>query len=149
MARIVAQRVTSASVEVDRACVAEIGCGLVILIGIRDGDTHEAVDRLAGKVASLRIFEDPAGKMNLSAADVDGEMLVVSQFTLYADIRKGRRPSFAAAAAPDEGRRLYERFITWFTEHEYRVQHGEFGAHMLVRIENDGPVTIVVDSADL
>lgn len=149
MARIVVQRVRSASVEVDGARVAEIGRGLAILIGIRDGDNDEAVDRLAGKLASLRIFEDPAGKMNLSAADVGGEMLVVSQFTLYADVRKGRRPSFAAAAASDEGQRLYERFIARLTGHGYHVEHGEFGAHMLVCIENDGPVTIVVDSADL
>ncbi len=149
MARIVAQRVRSASVDVDQAQIAQIGCGLAILIGIRDGDTDEAVDRLADKLASLRIFEDPGGKMNLSAADVGGEMLVVSQFTLYADVRKGRRPSFAAAAGPDEGRRLYERFIARMTGHGYGIQHGEFGAHMLVRIENDGPVTIVLDSADL
>lgn len=149
MARIVAQRVRSASVEVDQARIGAIGRGLAILVGIREGDTDEAVDRLADKLASLRIFEDSGGKMNLSAADVGGQMLVVSQFTLYADARKGRRPSFVAAAGPDEGRRLYERFMTRLAGHGYRVEHGEFGAHMLVRIENDGPVTIVLDSADL
>lgn len=149
MAKIVAQRVRSASVEVNRVRIAEIGHGLAILIGIREGDTDEAVDRLADKLASLRIFEDAGGKMNLSAAGVAGDMLVVSQFTLYADVRKGRRPSFAAAAPPDEGLRLYERFMARLAGHGYRVEHGEFGAHMLVRIENDGPVTIVLDSADL
>lgn len=149
VARIVVQRVRTASVDVGEARVATIGRGLAILIGIRDGDTDQAVDRVADKLATLRIFEDPEGKMNLSTADIDGEMLVVSQFTLYADVRKGRRPSFVSAAAPDEGRRLYERFMARLRGHGYRVQHGEFGAHMLVSIENDGPVTIALDSADL
>lgn len=149
MARIVVQRVRTASVDVDENRIATIGRGLAILVGIREGDTDDAVDRLTDKIATLRIFEDEAGKMNLSAADVGGEMLVVSQFTLYADARKGRRPSFAAAAQPDEGRRLYERFAQRLAGHGYRVRCGEFGAHMLVRIENDGPVTIVLDSMDL
>jgi D-tyrosyl-tRNA(Tyr) deacylase len=97
----------------------------------------------------MRIFEDQAGKMNLSATDVGGEMLAVSQFTLYADLRKGRRPSFIEAAAPQIGRRLYERFVARLASHGCRVECGEFGAHMLVSIENDGPVTIILDSTEL
>lgn len=149
MARIVAQRVRAASVDVAGNRIASIGHGLAILVGIRAGDTDDEVDRLADKMAALRIFEGPGGKMNLSAADTDGEMLVVSQFTLYADTRRGRRPSFTRAAPPDEGRRLYERFAARLAHRGYKVQCGEFGAHMFVSIENDGPVTIVLDSADL
>jgi D-tyrosyl-tRNA(Tyr) deacylase len=149
MARVVIQRVRSASVTVDGRIVGAIDRGLLILLGIREGDTPEAVDRLADKVAVLRIFEDDAGKMNLAASDVGGSMLVVSQFTLYADVRKGRRPSFIGAAQPDVGRALYERFAERLATFGYRVERGEFGAHMLMALENDGPVTMVVDSADL
>ncbi len=148
MARVVAQRVSSASVMVEGERIASIGAGLAILVGIRQGDTDDEVDRLADKIAVLRIFEDPSGKMNLSTADIGGEMLVVSQFTLYADVRKGRRPGFIEAAGPEEGKRLYERFAARLAEHGYRVECGEFGAHMVVSIENDGPVTIVLDSAE-
>lgn len=149
MARIVAQRVHSASVTVDGNTVGQIDTGLLILVGIRAGDDADRVTRLADKIAVLRIFEDDQGKMNRSAADVGGAMLVVSQFTLYADVSKGRRPSFIGAADPETGRALYERFAARLAEHGYRVECGEFGAHMLVRLENDGPVTIVLDSDQL
>jgi D-tyrosyl-tRNA(Tyr) deacylase len=149
MARIVIQRVRSASVTVEGEVVGAIDRGLAILVGICDGDTDEAVNRLADKTATIRIFEDAGGKMNLSPADVGGAMLAVSQFTLYGDVRKGRRPSFIQAARPDEGERLYERFCERLATHGYRVERGRFGAHMLVSLENDGPVTIIVDSEDL
>jgi D-aminoacyl-tRNA deacylase len=145
MVRVVAQRVRSATVRVGEETIGSIGTGVLILIGIRQGDDEGAVDRLADKLAVLRIFNDENGKMNLSAADVDGKMLVVSQFTLYADVRKGRRPSFIEAAEPELGERLYERFAARLRSHGYEVATGKFGAEMLVTLENDGPVTIVVD----
>ncbi len=149
MARIVAQRVRSASVTVDGEVVGSIGVGLAILLGIRKGDDEATVDRLADKAAVMRIFNDENGKMNLSAAEAGGAMLVVSQFTLYGDLRRGRRPSFISAAQPDTANRLYERFCERLESHGYRVERGRFAAHMLVSIENDGPVTIVLDSAEL
>ena len=149
MARIVAQRVRSASVAVSGQVVGEIGRGLMILVGIRDGDDDAAVHRLANKVAVMRVFEDGAGKMNLSTADVGGSMLVVSQFTLLADLRRGRRPSFVHAAPPEVGERLYEEFAQRLESHGYPVERGRFGKEMLVTIENDGPVTIVLDSGDI
>jgi D-tyrosyl-tRNA(Tyr) deacylase len=147
--RVVAQRVRSAAVTIEGRDVGRIGAGLLLLVGVRDGDDAPAIDRVADKVAVLRVFEDEAGKMNLSAADVGGSMLVVSQFTLYADLRKGRRPSFIDAARPEVGRELYERFAARLASHGYHVQRGEFGAHMIVALENDGPVTIILDSAEL
>lgn len=145
MVRAVVQRVRSGSVSVDGSRVAYIGRGLVILLGIRNGDTEAEADRVADKVAVLRIFEDDEGKMNLSAKDIGGAMLVVSQFTLIADVSRGRRPSFAQAADPETGRRLYERVLDRLAAHGYAVEHGRFGADMLVTIENDGPVTLVLD----
>jgi D-aminoacyl-tRNA deacylase len=145
MVRVVAQRVRSGSVTVGEELEGSIGVGLVVLVGIRRGDDEAAVDRIADKLALLRIFNDTGGKMNLSAAEVDGQMLVVSQFTLYADLRKGRRPSFMEAAEPEVGERLYERFIERLRAHGYIVETGVFGAEMLVSLENDGPVTIVLD----
>lgn len=149
MARVVIQRVRSASVSVGGEIVGAIDLGLAILVGIREGDSDALVDRLADKTAALRIFEDAAGKMNLSTSDVGGAMLAVSQFTLYGDVRKGRRPSFILAARPEEGERLYERFCQRLTAHGHRVERGRFGAHMLMTLENDGPVTIIIDSEDL
>lgn len=146
MVRAVAQRVRSGSVSVEGKEVARIGPGLVILVGIAQDDDDLSVDRVADKVAVLRVFEDPDGKMNLSAAEAGGSMLVVSQFTLYADVRKGRRPSFVQTAGPELGRALYERFADRLAGHGYEVQCGRFGDHMLVEIENDGPVTIILDS---
>lgn len=149
MARVVAQRVRSASVSVDGEVIGAIGKGLVLLAGIREGDDAAAVDRVADKVSTLRIFEDASGRMNLSPADVGAAMLVVSQFTLYADLRKGRRPSFVRAASPDRGLPLCEHLAQRLTEHGFDVRQGRFGAHMVVALENDGPVTIIVDSDEL
>jgi D-aminoacyl-tRNA deacylase len=148
MARVVAQRVRAASVSVENEVVGAIESGLVVLVGIKAGDTERDVEKLADKLAVLRIFNDVEGKMNLSAREVGGAMLVVSQFTLYADMRKGRRPSFIGAAEPATGERLYEHFAARLASHGYRVERGRFGANMLVNIENDGPVTIILDSED-
>jgi D-tyrosyl-tRNA(Tyr) deacylase len=149
MARIVAQRVTSATVTVDEQVIAQIQRGLLLLVGIREGDDEGAVERLADKVGVMRVFGDDDGKMNLSTVDVAGSMLAVSQFTLYADLKKGRRPSFVRAAEPETGRRLYDHFISRLEGQGYVVKRGSFGARMLVSLQNDGPVTIVLDSDEL
>jgi D-tyrosyl-tRNA(Tyr) deacylase len=140
--RILLQRVRRAGVRVAGHSVAEIGPGMVILLGIGPGDGDEQARYLAEKVANLRIFEDEAGKFNRSLLDVSGQAIVVSQFTLYADTRKGRRPSFTDAAAPEQAAPLVERFAELLRQQGVPTQSGEFGAHMLVEIENDGPVTI-------
>jgi D-aminoacyl-tRNA deacylase len=143
--RAVLQRVRRGKVSVEGRTVSEIGPGLMILLGIGHGDHEEIARALAEKVASLRIFEDDQGKMNLSVRDKGGQAIVVSQFTLYADTRKGRRPSFTDAALPDVARPLVDRFAHFLTELGVPAQMGEFGAHMLVEIENDGPVTILLE----
>jgi D-tyrosyl-tRNA(Tyr) deacylase len=140
--RVLLQRVRRGRVIVDERAVAEIGAGLVILVGIAPGDGEEQARYLAEKIANLRIFEDQAGKFNRSLLDVDGQAIVVSQFTLYADTRKGRRPSFTDAALPEQAAPLVERFADLLRQQGVPVQTGEFGAHMLVEIENNGPVTI-------
>jgi D-tyrosyl-tRNA(Tyr) deacylase len=142
--RIVAQRVRRGRVSVDGRSVAEIQTGLVILLGIGPEDTEEKTRALAHKLALMRIFQDEQGKMNLSVLDVHGEAIVVSQFTLYADIRKGNRPSFIGAALPGQARPLVNSFAEFMTAEGVPTQTGEFGAHMLVEIDNDGPVTIVL-----
>jgi D-aminoacyl-tRNA deacylase len=139
------QRVAEARVTVDGEPVGEIGRGVVVLLGIARGDTEAEGERLAGKVARLRIFEDEAGKFDRSLLDVGGEALVVSQFTLIADTRKGNRPSFTDAAAPDEAEPLYERFCNALRAVGVQVQTGVFGARMQVQLTNDGPVTVVLD----
>jgi D-aminoacyl-tRNA deacylase len=143
--RAVLQRVRRGKVTVAGTTVAEIERGMVILLGVGPQDTEEAVRALAEKVAYLRIFEDAQGKMNLSIRDTGGAVIVVSQFTLYADTRRGRRPSFTDAALPDIARPLVERFAQLLTDLGVPAQTGEFGAHMLVEIENDGPVTIILE----
>ncbi len=144
--RLILQRVKEGRVLVAGHPIAEIGKGLVILLGIGYGDTEEQAQALCQKVANLRIFEDEQGKMNLSLLDVGGEAIVVSQFTLYADARKGRRPSFTDAALPDVARPLVERFAQTLRELGVPTQTGEFGAHMVVEIINDGPVTIQLEA---
>lgn len=140
--RVVIQRVLSGSVRVGNRSIAQIGLGLVILLGVGPLDGELQARTLAEKIANLRIFEDEAGKMNRSVLDVGGQALVVSQFTLYADTQKGRRPSFTRAALPDAAQPLVERFAVLLAEQGVPTQTGEFGAHMLVEIQNDGPVTL-------
>jgi D-tyrosyl-tRNA(Tyr) deacylase len=132
-------------VSVDNRIVAEINPGLVILLGIGHDDDESKISYLTDKIASLRIFEDAQGKMNQSLLDVHGAALVVSQFTLYADMSKGRRPSFTSAALPEIARPLVESFAKQLTDLGVPTQQGEFGAHMLVEIDNDGPVTIILE----
>ena len=140
--RVLLQRVSKASVSVEDRVISGIGKGLVVLLGIGHGDGEDHVAFLAEKVANLRIFEDEQGKTNLSVLDIHGEAIVVSQFTLYADSRKGRRPSFTDAALPDRAEPLVNRFVELLRGHGVPTQTGQFGAHMLVEIHNDGPVTI-------
>jgi D-aminoacyl-tRNA deacylase len=140
--RAVVQRVARGKVVVEGRVRAEIGPGLVILLGIGHGDGDEQARAMAEKIAHLRIFEDDRGKMNRSVQDVAGGAIVVSQFTLYADTRRGRRPSFTNAALPDEASPLVDRFTELLAQAGVPAQTGEFGAHMLVSIDNDGPVTI-------
>ncbi len=142
--KLVLQRVTRASVRVDGATIAEIGRGLMILIGIDRGDGEEAVRRVAERVTQLRIFEDDAGKMNRSVKDIGGEVLVVPQFTLSADVRKGARPSFDAAEQPERARALIAEFVAAMAASGVPVREGCFGAHMAVELLNDGPVTFVM-----
>jgi D-tyrosyl-tRNA(Tyr) deacylase len=144
--RAVVQRVHDASVTVDGEVVARSGAGVVVLLGVAEHDETEDAERLAGKVARLRIFENESGRFDRSLLDVGGEALVVSQFTLIADTRKGNRPSFTDAARPELAERLYERFCGALSEQGVRVARGLFGARMEVALVNDGPVTIVLDS---
>jgi len=145
--RAVVQRVQRGQVSVAGQLVGEIGTGLVVLVGARHGDGTAQVMQLAHKIASLRIFEDDEGKMNLSALDVGAGILVIPQFTLYADCRRGRRPSFTQAARPDTAEPLIERFVEGLRQTGLaQVETGAFGTHMLVRIDNDGPVTIILDT---
>ena len=146
--RALLQRVVGASVSVDGRVAGRIGKGLVALIGIREGDDVEDAEYIAGKTVNLRIFGDEQGRFNYSAADVGAELLVISQFTLYADTRRGRRPSFTDAAPPDCAAGLFEHTLGLFRQTGLRVETGVFQAHMVVSIDNDGPVTIMLDSAD-
>jgi D-tyrosyl-tRNA(Tyr) deacylase len=143
--RALIQRVSHASVTVDEQIVSKIGKGLLILLGVGHGDGEEQAQFLADKIANLRIFEDEEGKTNLSVLDVKGEALVVSQFTLYADTRKGRRPSFTDAALPEIAEPLVNHFAELLRRYGVPTQSGKFGEHMLVEIHNDGPVTIWLD----
>ncbi len=147
--RAVVQRVKSASVTVERKLVSEIRGGLLIFLGVAQEDTSADVDYLANKIANLRIFEDDEGRMNRSLLDVGGEALVVSQFTLYGDCRKGRRPSFIAAARPEKADALYQEFMDAITQIGVPVKAGVFQAMMDVGLVNDGPVTMMLDSSKL
>ena len=144
--KAVIQRVTSASVHVDGELIGSCGHGLLVFLGVAHGDTEEDLDRMLQKMVKLRIFEDENGKMNRSVQDIDGEMLVVSQFTLLANYKHGNRPDYLGAAAPDEANRLYELFIEKAKAYVKHVGHGKFGADMKVSLLNDGPVTIVMES---
>ncbi len=144
--RVLIQRVGSASVTVDGSVVGAVGRGFLALVGVTHGDTADAAARLAGKTARLRVFEDESGLMNLALPDVGGAVLAVSQFTLYADTRKGNRPSFVAAAAPDVGEAVYEAYVAALRAEGVPVQTGVFGAHMRVELVNDGPVTVLLEA---
>ena len=146
--KAVIQRVSCGSVSVASEQIGGIKQGLVVLLGVGREDTQEDADYLSDKIVNLRIFEDSNGKMNLSLLDVKGEMLVISQFTLLADCRKGRRPSFVKAARPDTADKLYRYFMDRVRAARIPVEAGRFGAHMAVSLVNDGPVTIVIDSHD-
>lgn len=145
--RAVVQRVDRAAVEVDEEIVGEIKKGLLVLLGVGEEDEDKDLEYIFDKVIGLRIFEDENDKMNLSLADVQGELLVVSQFTLYGDARKGKRPSFSTSAKPDKGNHYYESFIEKAKSIGINTQSGVFGAHMEVSLVNNGPVTILLDSS--
>ena len=145
--KLVVQRVEQAAVSVDGKTVAEIGAGLLVLVGVGEGDTPFDARHLAGKAARLRIFPDDAGKMNRSVADVGGEILSVSQFTLYGDCARGNRPSFVAAARPEEGEALFNEFIQALETLGFPPKTGIFGADMRVELVNDGPVTLILESS--
>ena len=144
--RAVVQRVTYSNVKVDGSIVGEINKGFNVLIGISKEDTEEDMKYIKDKLINLRVFEDENDKMNLSLLDIKGDILAISQFTLYGDCRKGRRPNFMNAMGGDEAKALYEEFVKMLKESGLKVETGEFGAHMNVEIENDGPVTILLDS---
>lgn len=147
--RVVVQRVSRASVSVEGEVVGQIDAGFVALVGIEQDDAEAQVDTVAAKVIGLRVFDDTDGKFNLALADVSGAVLVISQFTLIADLRKGRRPAFTRAARPELAAPLVERFADQLRMAGVDVARGRFGEHMLVELINDGPVTLVIDSADL
>ena len=144
--RAVVQRVSSSKVTVENNVIGKINKGLLVLLGVTHEDTSKDVDYMIDKILNLRIFEDENDKMNLSLKDVGGELLVVSQFTLYGDCRKGKRPSFSNAAKPDLATKLYEEFIEKAKAQDVVVGTGQFGAHMMVDLTNDGPVTMLLES---
>ena len=146
--RALVQRVSCASVSIDGDEVGRIGCGLVVLVGISREDTEAEARYIADKVVGLRIFDDERGRFDRSALDIGAELLIVSQFTLYGDTRRGRRPSFTNAAPPDQAAPMFERTLEMFRRTGLKMESGRFQAHMLLSIHNDGPVTIILDSAD-
>lgn len=147
--KLVIQRVTEASVSIEGKCVGKIGKGYMVLFGAGAGDTREMAEKLFDKMIKLRIFADENGKTNKSIQDVDGELLIVSQFTLYANCKKGNRPSFIDAGSPQEAEELYEYFLELGRTKYGSCQHGEFGADMQVSLCNDGPFTIILDSKEI
>jgi D-aminoacyl-tRNA deacylase len=144
--RVIVQRVKSAKIRIDRSITSEIGPGLTLLLGIAKGDSDREADYLVDKIASLRIFADDEGKMNRDIRQVGGSLLIVSNFTVYGDARKGRRPSFDLAAAPADARVIYDYFVERARLTGIPVKTGSFQAHMLVELENDGPITLIVES---
>ncbi len=146
--RTVIQRVSEAIVSVDDKVKGSIGKGFVILLGISDDDTDEDLQYMIRKITHLRVFEDENGKMNLDLSDIGGSLLIISQFTLFADTRKGNRPSFISAGAPDFSKEMYMKFIEACRAQGIHTEEGEFGAHMMVPLVNDGPVTITIDSKE-
>ena len=144
--RIVVQRVSKASVSIAGILQSEINYGFLVLLGICDDDRYEDIEWLTQKIINLRIFGDELGKMNRSIQDVNGEILIVSQFTLFASVKKGNRPSFVASARPEIAIPLYEKFIDELKQYEIKIQTGVFGANMQIELVNDGPVTIIIDS---
>ena len=144
--RAVLQRVKDASVTIDGEVKGKCSNGFLILLGVKAGDSEKEADFLAKKIANLRVFTDENDKMNLSLLDIKGETLVISNFTLYADCRKGRRPSFEMAASPEEARYYYERFVELAKNDGFKTENGKFQAHMSVMLNNEGPVTIMLDS---
>ncbi|OPZ83914.1 MAG: D-tyrosyl-tRNA(Tyr) deacylase [Firmicutes bacterium ADurb.Bin419] len=144
--RAVVQRVAGSKVTVDGNLTGEINRGLNVLLGVGQDDNEKDIEYLAEKILNLRVFEDTNGKMNLSLLDVSGELLVVSQFTLYGDCRKGKRPSYDKAARPEFAEDMYNKFVDYCKQYEIKVQTGKFQAMMMVEIQNDGPVTLLIDS---
>ena len=147
--RAVVQRVSNASVTVDGKIIGEISHGLLVFLGVGEGDTEKDMQYIADKVIGLRIFSDSDDKMNLSVGDINGEILVVSQFTLYGDCRKGRRPNFTSSMEPKGAEEMYEKFVDYLISQGIKTEHGEFGADMKVSLLNDGPVTILLDSSKI
>jgi len=147
--RAVIQRVSKASVEVDNQKISQINQGMLVLLGIKKGDTIKEAELLAKKAVNLRIFADKANKMNLSLLDINGQVIVVSQFTLYGNCKKGRRPSFVEAALPEKADSLYQHFVQYLKNENVYVQTGQFQAFMQVELINDGPVTFILDSDEL
>lgn len=147
--KFVIQRVREASVKVDGEIIGQIGHGLLVFVGVSNTDTIQIADKMIDKMTKLRIFDDENGKTNLSASDVNGEFLIISQFTLYADCKKGNRPSFTNAGKPDMANELYEYVISEVSKKGFHTEHGSFGADMKVSLLNDGPFTIVLDSDEI
>lgn len=147
--KLLIQRVKEASVKVDGELIGQIGHGLLVFVGVADSDNKQIADKMIDKMIKLRIFDDENGKTNLSSADVNGEFLIISQFTLYANCKKGNRPSFIEAGKPDMANELYEYVISKVAQSGFHTEHGSFGADMKVSLLNDGPFTIMLDSSEI